>query len=124
MKKFFIVLVGLMVFGVAAQAKPKAAPKPDLPQQQMMVCDGTMGSMCPMMDAMPAMLQVMKLQQKLDEGVSGKEKRGILADKAKLIAELDSAMVRMRNTPMPCISQPMQGLPSRTLPPCVPAPKK
>ncbi|NTU67681.1 MAG: hypothetical protein HGB02_02240 [Chlorobiaceae bacterium] len=114
MKKFFVVLVGFMVFGTAAQAKQKATPKEQLPKQQMMICDGTMGSMCPMMDAMPVMLQVMKLQQQLDEGVTGSEKKVILADKAKLIEALDSAMVKMTSVPMPCMSQPM---------PCAP-PKK
>jgi hypothetical protein len=114
MKKFFVVLVGLMVFGTAAQAKQKVAPKEDLPKQQMVICDGTMGSMCPMMDAMPVMLQVMKLEQQLDEGVSGSEKKVLLADKAKLIEVLDSAIAKMKSAPMPCMSQPM---------PCAP-PKK
>jgi len=82
-----------------------------------------MGSMCPMMDAMPVMLQVMKLEQKLDEGVSGAERKEILADKAKLIEVLDSAMVKMKSTPMPCMSGSMPCAPS-TMPPSAPAPKK
>ena len=124
MKRLFLVLVGLMVLGGSAQAKQKAAVKPsDLPQQKMMVCDGNMGSMCPMMDAMPVMLQVMKLEQKLDEGVSGAERKEILADKAKLIEVLDSAMVKMKSTPMPCMPGSMPCAPSKT-PPSAPAPKK
>lgn len=123
MKRFFPVLIALTMLGGSAQAKQKVAPKPDLPQQKMLVCDGNMGSMCPMMDAMPVMLQVMKLQQKLDEGVSGSEKKEILADKAKLIEVLDSEMVKMKNTPMPCMSPSMPCAPLNA-PPCVPAPKK
>lgn len=117
MKRLFLVLVGVLVLGVGAQAKTKQkpSPQPGLPMQTMTMNSGSMASMCPMMDAMPVMLQVMKLQQKLDEGVSGTERKEVIADKAKLIAVLDSATVRMQNTPMPCMSMPM---------PCMPAPAK
>lgn len=115
MKKIFLVLAGMVVLGGSAQAKQKPAPAPELPRQSMMICDNTMGSMCPTMEMMPVLLQVMKLQQKLDTGVSGSERKEIIADKGKLIDELDAAMVRVKSLPMPCISQPM---------PCVPPPKK
>lgn len=115
MKRLLLVFVGLVVLGgsVNAKTKQKDEPKPALPMQTMNMNSGAMGPLCPMMDTMPVMLQVMKLQQKLDEGVSGSERKEIIADKAKLIAVLDSATVRMQSTPMPCMSMQM---------PCAPAP--
>ena len=136
MKRYFLVLIGLLVLGGTAQAKTKqkSASTQDLPMQTMNMpaCNMNMGANCPMMDAMPVMIQVMKLQQRLDEGVSGAERKELLEDKAKLIAVLDASSAQMKSMPcmsgqMPCMQPGMKSqmpcAPGKT-PPCVPAPKK
>jgi hypothetical protein len=54
MKKLFMTLVGLVVFGISAFSQLGAAPaakKDELPQTTMTMCDGKMGANCPMGNA-------------------------------------------------------------------------
>ncbi len=132
MKRVLLILAGVLAISGSAQAKPKAAKAPCLPVQTMTIDHTAQGPNCPMMQSMPVMIQVLKLQQKLDEGVSGSERKEILEDKAKLIGVLEAAQAEMKGMPcmsgqMPCM-QPgmngqMPGAPQKT-PPCMPAPKK
>jgi hypothetical protein len=57
MKKLFMTLVGLVVFGISASSQLGAAPaaqKEELPQTTMTMCDGKMGANCPMGNASAA----------------------------------------------------------------------
>ena len=62
MKKIIIVLAALVLFGSVAQAEQKdemTDPKGMAPQ------DAAMRMICPMMDMMQSMLDMMKMQQKM-----------------------------------------------------------
>ncbi|NTV02921.1 MAG: hypothetical protein HGB04_09115 [Chlorobiaceae bacterium] len=141
MKKLFLFLAGVLVLSGTAQAKTKqrSAPSSDLPVITMGMGAVASGPMCPMMDSMPVMIQVLKLQQKLDEGATGAERKEIIADKAKLIGVLDAASSQMKDMPcmsgqMPCMETAKPNAPQqkgaaccpqqKQTPPCLPAPKK
>jgi hypothetical protein len=134
MKRLFLVLAGVLVLGGTAEAKTKqkATSASDLPVITMGMGQTASAQNCPMMDSMPVMIQVLKLQQKLDEGVSGPERKEILEDKAKLIGVLDAASAQMKDMPcmsgqMPCAQPGMNSsMPCapKKAPNCCPAPQK
>jgi hypothetical protein len=109
MKRFFMVLIGLMagfaVFGTTAHAETTAAPVQAF-RQPMMMCGGNMGAGCPM----TIMIDVLKLERKLAAGVPAGQKKALLAEIDKKIAALETAAAAMpcmapnaKGSPMPCM---------------------
>jgi hypothetical protein len=116
MKKIMIALVALVVMSGSVFASQGAAIKSQsdaLPQQNMMMCDGTMGMMCPMSDVMQAMLETIKTQQKLILSSNPAEKQELAKELDTKIAALEAGLTKMKAMPMPCLQTP----------PCVPVSK-
>ncbi len=109
MKKVMIALVALVLMSGSAFAKQAAAVKAQsdaMPQMNMMMCDGTMGSMCPMNDVMQAMLETIKTQQKLIVSGNASEKQELVKELDQKIAALEAGLTKMKAMPMPCMQNP------------------
>ena len=115
MKKVMIALVALIVMSGSAFAMQGAAIKSqsdELPQQNMMMCDGSMGTMCPMSDVMQAMLETIKTQQKLIVSGSASEKKELAIELDNKIEALEAGLTKMKAMPMPCMQQTPQCAPA------------
>ncbi len=129
MKKLSIFLVCISMFTLSAQAQPsdsKMDKSGDLPQQTLLMCNmptpcpmnppqgmampggpmAPMGMMCPMKDEMPSLIEIMKLQQKLIAGVKPAEKKELMGQIDKKIAQLEGATAAMQKMQMPCMMPP------------------
>jgi hypothetical protein len=104
MKKLILVLIGMVVFGVSAQARVPGmmGQKGAMPVKGAMMGNAMMK--CPMSDVMESMIAVMKVEQKLLSDIKGSEKRELLADLDQKISLLEQRMADMKAAQMPCMS--------------------
>lgn len=146
MKRLFFALLTMMVLSAQAfaeNAKAPAASSASLPTMSLMMCkecpqptaaqpaamnQGNQGAAmtpmssasCSMGDALGAMVDVMKMQQKLIAAGPGAKQKKAVAGIDRKIAELEAMLAKLKNSPMPCMTGmgPMQGMPCMTGQPC------
>ena len=150
MKRLFLALLTMMVLSAQAFAKnanDQAASSASLPTMSLMMCKDCpqpaaaqpaamnqsdqgaamtpmSSASCTMGDALGAMLDVMKMQQKLIAAGPGAKQKKAVTDIDRKIAELEGMLAKMKNSPMPCMTGMgamqggMQGMPCMQGQPC------
>jgi hypothetical protein len=94
MKRIILVLLGICLFSLSAEARQPAVPqKPSVPPCPMM---GNMQILCPMAGVMQSMLDVMKIEQKLLVDSKGTDKKALCAELEQKMAALEKQMVDMK----------------------------
>jgi hypothetical protein len=120
MKRVILVLAGMLVFGVSAQARVPGmmGSRGVMPGRGAMM--GAMPMKCPMADMIESMMEVMKIEQKLLSDSKGSEKRELKAELDQKMIVLEQRMADMKAMPMPCMpGGPANAAGGQFTPPCM-----